>query len=151
MKKFLVIGLAAGLLAACGQEAEAPETEGPAGTEFGTDAGLGTDLGNAQQTPAAWDANNNRMLDRNEFTGMGDQGFLGWDGDNDQRLSQTEFERGWTEAGFQNGGDVFTAFDDNNDSFLGNDEFFSEDEFTEWDTNNNGILENDEFGYYAAA
>lgn len=146
MKKFLLVPMCAALLVACGEEAEVAETEAPVGTELGADTGLGTDVAVAQ--PVAWDANNDRMIDRNEFTGIGDRGFLGWDGDNDKRLNQQEFELGWTQAGFQNGGEVFTAFDDNNDTFLGNDEFFSDDEFGEWDANRNGILEQNEFGYY---
>ena len=148
MKKFLLVSLGAALLAACGEDADVTENETPVVTDAADTAPEIIESDAPAGPNASWDANNDQMIDRNEFTGMGDRGFLGWDGDNDQRLSQTEFESGWTEAGFQNGGEVFTAFDDNSDSFLDGGEFFSEDEFAEWDTNSNGILEQNEFGYY---
>ena len=150
MKKFLLLAFSATLLTACGEDADVTANEAPAITDPADLAPEAVQNDAPAGPNASWDANNNQMIDRNEFTGINDQGFLGWDNDTDQQVSQAEFEEGWTEAGFQNGGEVFTAFDDNSDGFLGTDEFFSDDEFAEWDTNGNGILEREEFAYYAA-
>ena len=55
---------------------------------------------------------------------------------------------GWTGAGFTSADSVFTAWDDNSDGFLTDDEFFDDEEWTEWDADNSGMLEQSEFGYY---
>ena len=145
MRMIVALSLAtAGLLSACGQEPEAAEVEAPAAVE---PVGAGTELGaaGAPLDNAGWDMNNDGNFDRAEFTGYGDRGFLTWDSDKDQRLSRTEFESGWTGAGWGDPGTAFTAYDDNTDTYLSNDEFFGEDEFLEWDGNSNGILEPNEW------
>ncbi|MET1755934.1 hypothetical protein ABVV53_10760 [Novosphingobium sp. RD2P27] len=142
----LCAALAATPLAAC-QDAEVTEAEAPVAVDpvdtgsevVTTDPPVGTSAG--------WDTNNDGNFDRNEFTGYRDTGFLGWDDDKDTRLSRTEFEAGWAEAGWRDPGTAFTAFDDNADTFLSDDEFFGEDEFSEWDKNANGVLERGEWNF----
>jgi hypothetical protein len=142
--------LAAVPLTACGEEPEVSQAETPTPVDPVDTATENVTADPPAGTSAGWDTNNDRNFDRAEFTGYGDRGFLGWDNDNDRRLSRTEFDAGWTEAGWREPGTAFTAFDDNNDTFLGEDEFFGEDEFTEWDRNANGMLETEEWTFGAA-
>ena len=150
MRMILALSLATvGILSACGEEPEVTQAEAPVAVDA---VDTGTEMVTADAPPgtsAGWDINNDGNFDRAEFTGYGDRGFLGWDGDRDQRLSRTEFESGWTAAGWRDAGTAFTAFDDNNDTFLSNDEFFGEDEFGEWDRNANGVLESNEWVFGA--
>ena len=144
MRMILALSLAtAGLLSACSNEPEVAETEAPAAVEpTETVDGAATAPLAAN---AGWDSNSDRNFDRNEFSGYGDRGFLAWDKDKDQRLSTSEFESGWSEAGWRDSQTALTAFDDNGDTFLSNEEFFGEDEFGEWDANANGVLESNEW------
>ena len=151
MSRILFASLATlALLSACGEEPEVTQAEAPVAVD---PVDTNTELVTADApagTSAGWDINNDRNFDRAEFTGFRDSGFMGWDGDKDQRISRTEFESGWTAAGWRDAGTAFTAFDDNNDTFLSNDEYFGEDEFGEWDKNANGILESDEWVFGGA-
>ena len=151
MRFIAALALAAALpLAACGEEPEVSQAEAPTPVD---PVDTGTENMTADPpagTSAGWDTNNDGNFDRAEFAGYGDRGFLGWDGDKDQRLSRTEFESGWTQAGWREPGTAFTAMDDNNDTYLGQDEFFAEDEFGEWDRNSNGVLETEEWGFGGA-
>lgn len=149
MKKIMtaIALVSAAALSACGEEPEVTTAEMPNAVD---PVDTNTEAVTADPpagTSAGWDINNDRNFDQAEFTGYGDRGFLGWDNDKDQRLSNAEFEQGWTQAGWREPGTAFTAFDDNNDTFLSNDEFFGEDEFTEWDKNRNGMLEDDEWAF----
>ena len=86
------------------------------------------------------DRNNNTILDRNEW-GMFRTGvFTDWDRNKDRRISSAEFQDCWRANGFMNvgfredwGDDNFGAFDDDNDGFLGPNEFFGDDEFGMFD------------------
>ncbi len=141
---------AAGLTTACDREPEVTAAEVPTPVDP-VDAGTEMVVADPPAgTSAGWDMNNDGNFDRAEFSGYGDRGFLGWDGDKDQRVSSTEFEAGWREAGWRDASTAFTAFDDNNDTFLSNDELFAEDEFGEWDKNRNGLLERNEWVFGAA-
>lgn len=145
MRAILAFSLATmGLLAACSDEPEVTEAEAPLAVDpVDTNAELVT------ADPAGWDVNNDSNFDRAEFSGYGDRGFLGWDTNRDQNLSREEFDAGWTQAGWRDGGTAFSAFDDNNDTMLSNDEFFAEDEFSEWDRNSDGVLDSNEWGFGA--
>ena len=152
MRKAVFASIASlALITACTEEPEVTEAETPVATD---PVDTGTEVVTADApagTSAGWDTNNDRNFDQNEFTGYGDRGFLGWDNDKDQRLSRTEFDAGWSQAGWREPGTAFAAFDDNNDTFLSNDEFFAEDEFSEWDKNRSGMLEQDEWVFGGAA
>lgn len=148
MRMFTALALLAAVpLAACGEEPEVTQAEAPVVADPVDTGTENMTLDPPAGTSAGWDTNNDRNFDRAEFTGFGDRGFLGWDGDKDQRLSRAEFESGWGQTGWREPGTAFTAFDDNNDTYLSNDEFFGEDEFSEWDRNSSGVIESNEWGF----
>ncbi|MEQ5788887.1 hypothetical protein J3454_13390 [Erythrobacter sp. NFXS35] len=142
MKRFLTLAAASSLalMAACTEEPDAIETD-----TLGADQTAITD---PVGTVGTWDTNNDGIFDEAEYTAWGERGISEWDTDADGMLSMQEFDAGWTEAGFNNGNDVFLAWDDDNDGFLTDDEFFDDEEWGEWDANNSGMLENDEFANY---
>lgn len=143
MKPLLTCATAAAalLLSACGPDPEPVEV---AEVDTAVVAPPGTTTGVA----TAWDTNADGLLQEAEYSAWDQQGISGWDLNNDNRLDQQEFATGWTNAGFSNPDAVFTAWDDDNDTFLSDDEFFDDEEWGEWDTNNSGILEANEFAYY---
>lgn len=135
------------LLSGCAEEAEVTEAEAPLATDP-VDTGLETVSADPPAgANAGWDLDDDGNFDRAEFTGFGDRGFLGWDNDGDGRLGEQEFEEGWTEAGWRDADTAFGAFDDDDNTFLSNDEFFAEDEFGEWDADGSGVLESSEWRF----
>lgn len=142
MKRFLTIAAASSfaLMAACTEEPDVIEAD-----ELAADR---TTMADPIGTVGTWDTNNDGMFDEAEYRAWGERGVTGWDTDADGMLSMQEFDAGWTEAGFNNGNDVFLAWDDDNDGFLTDGEFFDDEEWTEWDANSSGLLENDEFANY---
>lgn len=151
MRKLILPCAAALALMACQNEAVEEEGVGTDVAEVDTGAeGIGVEGQQTAGQPLSWDADNDTLIDENEFTGFGDQGFAGWDGDGDDSIGMPEFERGWTEAGFNNPQEAFTRFDANNDQRLERNEFFTQDQFATWDANNNDVLEREEFAYYRA-
>lgn len=150
MRKFFTVGiLAAGLaLTACAQEAEVTEAEAPVLTD---PVDTAPEMAQADMPPgqnAGWDLNNDGLFQEAEYTGWRDRGYAQWDTNSDQRIAASEFESGWTNAGFENAQGVFTEWDDNSDGFLDAGEWFGEDEWNTWDANDSGVLENNEFGFY---
>ena len=143
MKKLLIMtsAVSALFLSACADEPEVAEIEE---TAYNEDA-----VTPMTETAAYdWDTNDDGIFQEAEYTSWGDQGLTGWDTDGDGQLTAEEFNSGWTMAGFTQPDTVFTAWDDNNDGFLADDELFDDEEWTEWDANGNGVLEETEFGYY---
>ena len=68
----------------------------------------------AQEDMGAWDANDDGVLDNDEFaTGFGESGVFGdWDSDGDGSLTEDEFNAG-----------VFGGYDDNGDGTIDESEF----------------------------
>lgn len=140
MKKIICAMAAIGLLSACAEEPEVADDELVADTEV-NDTAMATET-----TVVAWDTNNDAQFQQDEYNTFGDN-FTTWDTDASGTLTSEEFNAGWTQAGWSNPEGAFTAFDDNNDSMLAEDEFFGEDEWTEWDANNDGVLDENEWTF----
>ncbi|WP_404383935.1 hypothetical protein [Caenispirillum salinarum] len=94
------------------------------------------------------DANEDRMLDRDEYAAVGGT-FTNYDRDQSGALDEEEF----TAWGEETWGDdyneeqtagLFKEWDDDADAQLTEDEFGDEEEFAEWDENQSGALEEDE-------
>ncbi|EKV31763.1 hypothetical protein C882_3514 [Caenispirillum salinarum AK4] len=94
------------------------------------------------------DANEDRMLDRDEYAAVG-----GTFGDYDRDQSGTLDEEEFTAWGEETWGDeyneeqtagLFEEWDDDADAQLTEDEFGDEEEFIEWDEDQSGALEEDE-------
>lgn len=143
MKKLFCAIAALGLLSACAEEAEEAEvTE----EEALADAQVNETAMEPATTLATWDANADGQFQQTEYTANANN-FGTWDADSNASLSQEEFNAGWTQAGWEDGEGAFTAFDDNSDGMLANDEFFSEDEWGEWDANSDGVLDTNEWTF----
>lgn len=145
MKTFLKFApiAAMGLLAACGAETEVAETEAPLATET-----LGTETEMA--TPVAgptWDMNSDGRFEQAEYSAYGPANYGLYDTNSDNRIDATEFNTGWTNAGWRDGERAFGQFDANSDGFLDNNEFFGSDRYATFDANSDGALEGEEWAY----
>lgn len=140
MKKLICAIAAVGLLSACAEEAEVAEEE-----EVIADTAMG-ETAMTETTAGVWDTDADGQFDQSEFTSFRNN-FGTWDADANGSLTQEEFNAGWTQAGWTNPEGAFTAFDDNSDGMLGNDEFFSDDEWGEWDANSDGVLDDNEWTF----
>lgn len=94
------------------------------------------------------DANEDRMLDRDEYAAVGGS-FSDWDRDQSGTIDQDEFtawgQDTWGEDyNEEQSAGLFEDWDENEDAELTEDEFGSEEAFTEWDEDESGALEEDE-------
>jgi Ca2+-binding EF-hand superfamily protein len=92
------------------------------------------------------DANENAMIDQDEWSAFGDN-FDQLDADADDFISEEE----WASADMPTGGDepVFGIFDADEDAQIGEDEFFTDESFGELDQDKDGSLDDEEFGALA--
>lgn len=96
----------------------------------------------------AVDANNDSIVDRNEWTNYGSSTFTEYDRDDSGVLDENEFEESDAFGLGMAEGDTdswFGDWDANNDEGLGNNEYFTESQFDEYDSNRDGNLGEDEW------
>jgi hypothetical protein len=98
---------------------------------------------------ADWDANQDKMLDTNEFnTILSDHDYYNqWDANTDTRIDENEWNTGMTGNYPDFNADTHGRFDDwdmNNDGFLDQDEY-SEGTFNLWDEDKDGFINDQEY------
>lgn len=91
-----------------------------------------------------FDTNRNGLFERTEYTAFRNNMGM-WDTNRDRVINRAEFGAGWNSIGWDDDTGAFSAFDDNSDGIIGNDEFFSDDEFGLWDEDQDGVLDDDEW------
>lgn len=131
MRKLLVAAVAAGgLLAGCA-----------------TDAGLIDENVFAEGSAGVFDTDGDGLFESAEYDAFGDTYFDNWDTNDDDWLDAGEFDVGWDSVGFDDETGAFETFDNDDNGFLGDDEFFDDEEFGAWDTDRDGALDDDEWGF----
>lgn len=129
--------------AACGDDPHAVQPEPLAETGASDPA----EQGPAPPADLSWDADGDRLLDREEYSTQRGRVFALWDVDGDTRITDEEFAAGWTAAGWAGAEAAYAAFNDNADGHLDDHELFTPDEWAEWDRDGDGVLDRSEWRY----
>ncbi|GHA55001.1 EF-hand domain-containing protein [Pontibacter akesuensis] len=93
---------------------------------------------------STWDENDDNMLDENEWRtsannfGMENQNWQDWDTNRDNNLDQNEFRTGMGKSNFR------TEWDRNQDNMIDEREY-SDGIFGQWDANNDNMLDDNEY------
>ncbi|MDO1450693.1 hypothetical protein Q0590_30750 [Rhodocytophaga aerolata] len=85
-----------------------------------------------------WDANDNEMIERNEFNTTLSERYDEWDLNDDNFLDENEF------TSFNDNEDYYSDWDADGDNRI-NETEFSDGLFSEWDGNADGYLEENEY------
>lgn len=142
--RLLALGLGSLMIVACESEPE-PEivvVEPPEKDE------VSYDNIDANEGVEEWDVDGDRLLDRREFVNLVTVSWENWDTDRNSALSDTEFQSGWTGAGFSDAEGAFELVDTDDDAEVSAVEWSETSPWSEFDGDASGTLELSEFPHY---